>query len=85
MKTTIDIPEPLYRQVKLQAIHRGVSLRELVIGALEKGLLPTPTRPAGTRHFEIDPSGVPLLRRAAEDCTVVTEEFLGQLREQEGV
>jgi len=36
VKTTIDIPEPLYRQVKLQAIHRGVSLRELVLGALEK-------------------------------------------------
>ena len=85
MKTTIDIPEPLYRRVKMQAVQRGVSLRELVLGALERHLLPVPLRPEGTRHFEIDPLGVPRLRRPAADATVVTEEFLGQLREQEGV
>jgi len=85
VKTTIDIPEPLYRQVKLQAIHRGISLRALVLGALETNLQPVPPRPAGKRHFEVDPLGVPRLRRAAADRTVVTEEFLDQLREREGV
>lgn len=85
MKTTIDIPEPLYRKVKMQAVQRGISLRELVLGALETNLRPTPSRPTGASHFTIDPLGVPRLRRPAADGTVVTEEFLGQLREQEGV
>ncbi len=85
MKTTIDIPEPLYRRVKMQAVHRGISLRKLVLGALENNLRPTPSRPVGVSHFEIDPLGVPCLRRPAADATVVTEEFLVQLREQEGV
>jgi len=85
VKTTIDIPEPLYRKVKMQAVHRGISLRELVLGALEKNLRPAQLRPAGARHFEIDALGVPCLRRPAADDTVVNDEFLAQLREQEAV
>lgn len=85
MKTTIDIPEPLYRKVKMQAVRRGISLRELVLGALERGLQPAPVRAPTAGHFEVDPLGLPRLRRPAADPTVVTEEFLDQLREQEGV
>ena len=69
----------------MQAVHRGISLRELVLGALENNLRPAPSWPVGVSHFEIDPLGVPRLRRPVADVTVVTEEFLGQLREQEGV
>ena len=35
MKTTIDIPEPLYRQIKIRAVEQGLTLRELVVHALE--------------------------------------------------
>ena len=38
MKTTIDIPEPLYRKAKIQAVERGTSLKMLVLKALEREL-----------------------------------------------
>ena len=38
MKTTIDIPEPLYKRVKIRAIERGQSLKQIVLASLEKEL-----------------------------------------------
>jgi hypothetical protein len=38
MKTTIDIPEPLYKRVKIRAVERGQSLRDLVLTSLEREL-----------------------------------------------
>lgn len=36
MKTTIDIPEPLYRKVKIRAIERGQTLKQIVLNSLER-------------------------------------------------
>lgn len=52
MKTTIDIPEPLYKKVKIRAIERGVTLKEIVLASLEREMEsppPTPVQPAGSR------------------------------------
>ena len=38
MKTTIDIPETLYKKVKILAIERGQTLRQIVLTSLEKNL-----------------------------------------------
>jgi hypothetical protein len=38
MKTTIEIPDPLFRKVKATAAERGQSLRELVTEALRDKL-----------------------------------------------
>jgi hypothetical protein len=38
MKTTIDIPESLYRQAKIRAVEKGTSLKALVLTALEHEL-----------------------------------------------
>jgi hypothetical protein len=38
VKTTIDIPEPLYKQAKIRAVERGETLRTLVVRALERDL-----------------------------------------------
>jgi hypothetical protein len=38
MKTTIDIPEPLYRQTKIRAVEQGTTLKALVLEALERAL-----------------------------------------------
>lgn len=38
MKTTIEIPDPLYRQAKIRAIERGQSLKKLVITSLQREL-----------------------------------------------
>jgi hypothetical protein len=88
MKTTIDIPEPLYRKAKVKAAVQGVTLREIVLAALEKDIDPaarTVGRAADEPHFDIDDLGLPRLRRTKDDPAVVTEAFLNQLREQEGI
>ena len=38
MKTTIDIPEPLYKRAKIRAIERGQSLKQIVLTSLEREL-----------------------------------------------
>ena len=38
MKTTIDIPEPLYKRAKFRCVERRQTLRDIVIASLEKEL-----------------------------------------------
>ena len=38
MKTTVDIPEPLYRRAKIRAAENGQTLREVVLAALQRDL-----------------------------------------------
>ena len=38
MKTTIDIPESLYRKAKIRAVETGSTLKQLVIASLSKEL-----------------------------------------------
>ena len=51
MRTTIDIPEPLYRKAKLRAVERRTSLKALVLKALEQELLPEPLAPSEVPYF----------------------------------
>ncbi len=39
VRTTVDIPAPLYRKIKEQAAARGCSIRELVIAGVRSVLL----------------------------------------------
>jgi len=88
VKATIDIPDPLFRKATVRAAEQGVTLHEIVLAALERDFDPAAGNPGRLRnepHFEIDELGLPRLRRAEGDTTVITEEFLNQLREQEGI
>jgi hypothetical protein len=38
MRTTLDIPDPLFRHLKAHAAMQGSSLRDLIIDLVEKGL-----------------------------------------------
>lgn len=40
MKTTIEIPDPLFRRAKSRAAERGQTLKELVTEALQEKLAP---------------------------------------------
>ncbi len=40
MKTTIDIPEPLYRKAKIHAVESGQTLKDVVLHALVRELDP---------------------------------------------
>ena len=35
MRTTVDLPDPLFRRAKLEAVERGITLRTLIEQALE--------------------------------------------------
>lgn len=38
MRTTLDLPDSLFKKAKLQAVHEGIALKEVVTRALERGL-----------------------------------------------
>ena len=38
MRTTVDIPDPLYRELKGKAASEGVSVKELILRGVEKEL-----------------------------------------------
>lgn len=48
VRTTVDIPAPLYRKLKEQAAARGESIRELVLAGVQSVLL-QPVRPPAKR------------------------------------
>ena len=51
MKTTIDIPEALYKKVKIRAIERGQTLKQIVLTSLEKNLTDPATATATVPYF----------------------------------
>lgn len=42
MRTTLDIPDEVFKQAKLKAIHEGVALKDIVTRALERDLAALP-------------------------------------------
>jgi hypothetical protein len=84
MKTTLELPDELFIEVKAAAAKRRITLKELVTRALIKDIHPPPP-PTPQDHFEIDQDGWPVLKRPANSGVVVTDEFVRQLREQEGI
>ncbi len=53
MKTTIDIPEPLYKRAKIRAVQTGQTLKSLVLVSLSRDLeLPLPGSGAGESFWE---------------------------------
>jgi hypothetical protein len=45
MKTTIDIPEPLWRQAKIRAVEQSTSLKDLILRGLAHELNATSATP----------------------------------------
>ena len=88
MKTTVDIPDALYRQAKIRAAEQGTTLRALLGNSLAESLV-RPALPAevlpGRERFEIDERGWPVLKREPGDTTVITDELVNRLPELEGV
>ena len=42
MRTTIDIPDPLYRKLKAKAAESGCTMKELILRDVEQGLAAKP-------------------------------------------
>lgn len=58
MRTTIDIPNPLYRRIKARAAHEGRSAKTLILLAVEQSLA-TPASPGHRVTLPIVPSKKP--------------------------
>ncbi len=93
MKTTIDLPDALYRRLKIRAAESGVTIRRLVVQGIERELgggTDTTTHVSyeerdEERHSFVDEHGWPVLKRSVDDRTVITNELVNRLREEEGV
>jgi hypothetical protein len=69
MKTTIEIPEPLFRKAKARAAMEGLSLREFFIRGLKLALQSPPqAQPKQRVQF-------PLIR-ADQDAPYLTDELV---------
>ena len=84
MKTTLELPDDLFVEAKATAALRRISLKTLFTRALERELRPQATEPA-TGYFEVDAQGWPVLKRPPGSQPVVTNEFVNELRDSEGI
>ena len=78
MKTTIDLPDPLYKRARIHAVEHATTLRAIVIESLQRHLK-NQANPgvSGTRN------GVPLL--PLRKGSPLTEGDLNKLREELGI
>ena len=84
MKTTIDIPDALFRKAKIRAAQNSVSLKSFVVSALEKELSPFISNDLkNTPAYVLNEHGFPVL--AGRDGVVVTDDLIKQIREEEGI
>jgi hypothetical protein len=60
MRTSLDIPDPLFRHLKARAALEGSTLRDLVLNLLQLGL----NSPASSRA-ELAPAGLPSISLGA--------------------
>ena len=49
VRTTIDIPDHTYRELKIKSAREGTSLRQIVLRGIERELRPAPSQPARTK------------------------------------
>jgi hypothetical protein len=53
MRTSVDIPEPVYRQMKVKAATEGTTIREIILEGIEMSLRKkeTPPRKSSRARF----------------------------------
>jgi hypothetical protein len=53
MRTTVDLPDSLFRETKILAATRGITIRQFIIDAIEQARNPQPVRrtPGKARKF----------------------------------
>jgi len=61
MRTTLDLPDPLFRQLKSRAALEGTTLKQLIRDAIERGL-GAPPGPAGEARERSTPPKLALGR-----------------------
>lgn len=78
MRTTIDLPDDLYRALKARAGLNGVKLRQLIQRLIEQGLRSTGGETAVRKHAPppviIPPRGVPIPAVSRAELARMEEE-----------
>lgn len=59
MRTTVDLPDPLFRELKAVAAQRGVSLKDVVRTAVEVEIRKTQSKAMRRMKFPLLPSSEP--------------------------
>jgi hypothetical protein len=83
MKTTLELPDALFAEAKAMALRRRTTLKALFTRALEREL--RGDADTTQQRFQVDESGWPVLRRAKSNTPVVTDQFIQEMRESEGI
>lgn len=86
MKTTLDLPDEIVREMKLRAVMQGRTLRDLAADFLRQGLGMAAPRPATTLPqklpFDIGADGIPIFHGSADaPATRMTLKELLQLEQ----
>jgi hypothetical protein len=79
MKTTIEIPEPLFRQAKAKAAMDGIALRDLFIRGLQLAVQTPKETPAKQRV------AFPLIRASKNAPRLTDEQIYAVLNTDEGL
>ena len=74
MRTTIDIPENLYRTLKTRAALKGLTLREIVQNLIEQALsAPLPSKRRSGPPIAVKPTGVPIPALSRQEIREIEE------------
>ncbi|MBM3123622.1 MAG: hypothetical protein FJZ87_00950 [Chloroflexi bacterium] len=79
MKTTIEIPEPLFRQAKAKAAMDGTTLRDLFVRGLQLAVQ-TPSETSAKQR-----AAFPLIRAAKKAPRLTDEQIYEALNTDEGL
>jgi hypothetical protein len=80
VRTTLDLPDDLFRRVKAKAALEGATLKETLARYIESGLL----QPAELGHPPAARSKLPLIRRRGRTVVAnLTSELQARLEEAE--
>ena len=74
MRTTIDLPDGLFRQVKTLAVHRGLTLKDFFTAAIEKAVVESPAESRRmTRPPIMGGTSKPIPARSNEELATLLE------------
>lgn len=77
MRTTLDLPDELFRQLKARAALLGTTVKELLASYVESGLRQS-SRPGARRR-----SPLPVIARGRKMVASVTADVMAQIDDEE--
>jgi hypothetical protein len=84
MKTTLELPDALVREIKLRAVHEGRKLKDVIADLLRAGLTPEgQTGPRGDRPLS---KNLPLMKvrpAPADAQTLGTQEWCDWIKDMD--